>query len=339
MATVAASANVGKFIVGPVGSNRREWRVVTSARVLSIPVSTLGEENERGLHRIQTPIPAASFTPQFSSLWKQQRGGTTVSCTVTVASIVQDESEKEKEKSPQVPLPVVHIDQESDPEATVVEISFGDRLGALLDTIKALKNIGLSVVRAKVTTEGAMGKNRFHITRLDNGSKVEDPELLESIRLTVINNLLKYHPESSEQLALGAIFGNTPPKAALDVDVATHIHCEKVNERQSLLVVETADRPGLLLEIINVMVDISITVESAEIDTEGLVAKDKFYVSYGGSALSKSLEQVLVNCLTYYIRRPDEYVLFTCSIAMSWVPSPSRILMFVNRFGIYLLDS
>jgi hypothetical protein len=28
----------------------------------------------------------------------------------------------------------------------------------------------------------------------DNNKKVEDPELLEAIRLTIINNLLEYHP-------------------------------------------------------------------------------------------------------------------------------------------------
>jgi hypothetical protein len=34
-----------------------------------------------------------------------------------------------------VPTPIVIIDQDSDPDATVVEITFGDRLGALLDTV------------------------------------------------------------------------------------------------------------------------------------------------------------------------------------------------------------
>ena len=28
----------------------------------------------------------------------------------------------------------------------------------------------------------------------DSGRKVEDPDMLERIRLTIINNLLKYHP-------------------------------------------------------------------------------------------------------------------------------------------------
>uniref|UniRef100_A0A2P2LRA8 Uridylyltransferase-related family protein n=1 Tax=Rhizophora mucronata TaxID=61149 RepID=A0A2P2LRA8_RHIMU len=33
------------------------------------------------------------------------------------------------------PTPKVIIDQDSNPDATVVEITFGDRLGALLDTV------------------------------------------------------------------------------------------------------------------------------------------------------------------------------------------------------------
>lgn len=95
----------------------------------------------------------------------------------------------------------------------------------------------------------------------------------------------------------------------------------------SLLYVETADRPGLLLEMIKIMSDVNINVESAEIDTEvifsyfyfilsktldvtyshhqkhqykllkitfqGLVAKDKFHVSYRGAALNSSLSQVI----------------------------------------------
>jgi hypothetical protein len=35
-----------------------------------------------------------------------------------------------------------------------------------------------------------------------------------------------------------------------------------------LLCIETADRPGLLVEIIKIIADVNIDVESAEIDTE-----------------------------------------------------------------------
>jgi len=88
------------------------------------------------------------------------------------------------------------------------------------------------------------------------------------------------------------------------VDVATHITVKRDGPR-SLLEVETADRPGLLLEILKVVRDISIYVESAEIDTEGLVAKDRFYVTYHGEVLSPSMAEVLTNSLRYYLRRPE----------------------------------
>lgn len=32
-------------------------------------------------------------------------------------------------------MPIVLIDQDSDPDATIVQLSFGDRLGALIDTV------------------------------------------------------------------------------------------------------------------------------------------------------------------------------------------------------------
>uniref|UniRef100_A0A803N8B2 ACT domain-containing protein ACR n=1 Tax=Chenopodium quinoa TaxID=63459 RepID=A0A803N8B2_CHEQI len=241
-----------------------------------------------------------------------------------------------------IPMPVVLIDQDSDPVATIVQLSFGDRLGALIDTMKALKDLGLDVSKGIVTTEGAVKQTKLFITRLDSGRKIEDPDMLEQIRLTIIDNLLKYHPESSERLAMGEAFGVKAPVekripgflifylgriliyARLsnfefvlavkhvyprglrpDVDVATHIHIQEDGPKRSLLYIETADRSGLLMEVIKIMSDINVDVESAEIDTEGLVAKDKFHVSYRGAALNSSLSQVLVNCLRYYLRRPQ----------------------------------
>lgn len=283
LAAVRSSGSVASKQEGGVSALAVRWSpppavgVVSAAgRVAAVPQELAVSQPRRG------PAPAQAFI-------------------VAVASLVQGGEETEQAE----PVPVVHIDQHSDPDATVVELSFGDRLGALLDTTKALKNLGLNVVKAKVTTDELQAKNKFYITRADTGNKVENPELLEAIRLTIINNLLKYHPESSEQLILGETFGVTPPKVKLDVDIATKVSVKQVSPQSSVLSVETADRPGLLLDIIKVITDISVMVESAEIDTEGLVAKDQFYVSYGGAALSKSLEQVLTNCLRYHIRKGE----------------------------------
>lgn len=214
--------------------------------------------------------------------------------------LLQDESYGDR-----VPTPVVVIDQASDPAATVVEITFGDQLGALLDTMKALRDLGLNVVKGTVATDSSGIHNKFFITRAGTGRKVEDPELLEAIRLTVINNLLKYHPESSIQLAMGKAFGIIPPTEKLDVDIATHINIYNDGPKWSLLCIETADRPGLLMEVVKAITDINVSVESGEFDTQGLLAKAKFHVSYHGSSLSDSLKEVLTNSLRYFLRRPS----------------------------------
>ncbi|KAJ7974892.1 ACT domain-containing protein [Quillaja saponaria] len=218
---------------------------------------------------------------------------------------VDSASLKSEQDSDSVPMPIVLIDQDSDSDATIVQIGFGDRLGALIDTMRALKDLGLDVSKGTVSTEGSVKQTKLFIKRLDTGRKVEDPDLLERIRLTIINNLLKYHPESSELLAMGEAFGIKAPEKKLDIDIATHILVKEDGPKRSLLCIETADRPGLLVEIIKIIADVNIDVESAEIDTEGLVAKDKFHVSYRGAALNSSLSQVLVNCLRYYLRRPE----------------------------------
>lgn len=204
-----------------------------------------------------------------------------------------------------VPTPVVIIDQDSDPDATVVEITFGDRLGALLDTMRALTNLGLNVVKANVFLDSSGKHNKFAITKADTGRKVQDPELLEAIRLTIINNLLEYHPESGGQLAMGIAFGAESPTSQVDVDIATHIHISDDGPDRSLLYVETVDRPGLLVDIVKIVTDISVAVESGEFDTEGLLAKAKFHVSYRGKAISEPLQQVLGNSLRYFLRRPS----------------------------------
>ncbi|KAG5115089.1 hypothetical protein JHK82_038358 [Glycine max] len=224
-------------------------------------------------------------------------GITMIARATAVTGTVEDGNQGEADT---IPTPVVIIDQDSDPDATVVEITFGDRLGALLDTMNALRNLGLNVVKANVFLDSSGKHNKFSITKADSGRKVEDPELLEAIRLTILNNMIQYHPESSAQLALGAAFGLVTPKEQVDVEIATHITISDDGPKRSLLYVETADRPGLLVDLVKIITDINIAVESGEFDTEA-----KFHVNYKDKALIKPLQQVLVNSLRYFLRRPE----------------------------------
>ncbi|XP_050228992.1 ACT domain-containing protein ACR11 [Mercurialis annua] len=255
-------------------------------------------------HPKHTPSSFTLHTARFTTLpFKQTTTCSTPSLwSYRTAIIPQASSAAILEDT--VPTPKVIIDQDSDPDATVVEITFGDRLGALLDTMNALKNLGLNVTKANVYLDSSGKHNKFSITRADTGRKVEDPELLEAIRLTIINNLLEYHPESSSQLAMGVAFGVEPPKQLVDVDIATHITVYDDSPARSLLYVETVDYPGLLVDLVKNITDINVDVESGEFDTEGLLAKAKFHVSYKGKATIKPLQQVLANSLRYFLRRP-----------------------------------
>ncbi|KAG2582690.1 hypothetical protein PVAP13_6KG191000 [Panicum virgatum] len=179
------------------------------------------------------------------------------------------------------PIPKVIIDQDSDPDATIVEVTLGDRLGDLVDTMSALKNLGLNVVKASVCLDSTGKHNKFSITKSSTGRKIDDPELLEAVRLTIINNMIQYHPESSSQLAMGATFGPEAPAEQVDVDIATHLDIYDDGPERSLLVVEAADRPGLLVDLVKAISDTNVTVQSGEFDTE-----------------------VLSNSLRYFLRRP-----------------------------------
>ncbi|XP_070003905.1 ACT domain-containing protein ACR11-like [Nicotiana sylvestris] len=227
--------------------------------------------------------------------------GSTIIPKASSATAVEEGSPQETSA---IPTPKVIIDLDSDPDATVVEVTFGDRLGALLDTMNALKNLGLNVVKANVCLDSSGKHNKFAITKACTGRKVDDPELLEAIRLTIINNMMEYHPESSSMLAMGEAFGVFQPYQKIDVDIATHIHIYDDGPERSLLCVETADRPGLIVDLVKIITDINVDVESGEFDTEGLLAKAKFHVSYKGKALIKPLQQVLANSLRYFLRRP-----------------------------------
>merc|ERR1711907_324639 len=109
---------------------------------------------------------------------------------VAARAAVADKSVTESD--PTLPQPEVCINNESDPLATVVTIKFGDYLGDLLDTTRALQNLKLNIVRAKFEVDGA--KNKFYITCSKTGEKIFSTERLDEIRML-------YHPESVEELS------------------------------------------------------------------------------------------------------------------------------------------
>jgi UTP:GlnB (protein PII) uridylyltransferase len=216
-----------------------------------------------------------------------------------------------------VPEPVVKIDNHTDPFATIVTVEFGDRLGELLDTVNSLKNLGLNIRRAKLVggDAGAGGEHKFYITDARSSEKVVKSAKIEEIRLTILNNMLQFHPESAEQLAWGSISARSTPVSTGDPTrplgrrqrgIQTQIEVRDCESGAfSEILVNTVDRPGLLTDIVSVLKDISLNVVSAEVDTIGKNAVDTFNVTYHGEPLPPAMKELVVNALQYYLSQGD----------------------------------
>ncbi|KAH7618964.1 putative ACT domain-containing protein DS12, chloroplastic [Nannochloris sp. 'desiccata'] len=216
-----------------------------------------------------------------------------------------------------VPEPVVKIDNHTDPFATIVTVEFGDRLGELLDTVNSLKNLGLNIRRAKLTggVAGAGGEHRFYITDARSSEKVVKSAKIEEIRLTILNNMLQFHPESAEQLAWGSSSARSAPVSTGDPtrplgrrqrSIQTQIEVRDCESGAfSEILVNTVDRPGLLTDIVSVLKDVSLNVISAEVDTIGKNAVDTFNVTYHGEPLPPAMKELVMNALQYYLSQGD----------------------------------
>lgn len=208
-----------------------------------------------------------------------------------------------------MPTPVVKIDNTTDPFATIVTVEFGDRLGELLDTMRALRNLGLNIKKAKLSSDAKDKVNKFFITDAATSEKVVKSAKIEEIRLTILNCLLEYHPESAEELAWGPKvkkqndFDATHPLGPKSRSVVNTYLDVSENEAGTFSVIHlrTLDRPGLLVDVVRVLKDINVNVVSAEVDTEGKDAIDTFYVTYHGEPLSSPMVQLVSNCLQYYL--------------------------------------
>ncbi|DBA72543.1 hypothetical protein WJX79_008130 [Trebouxia sp. C0005] len=226
------------------------------------------------------------------------------------AALSTEVDRDDAQKHEEAPKPVVKIDNQHDPFATVVSIQYGNRLGELLDTTAALKNLGLNIRRAKIkkTQDEKLVINKFYITDAVTSEKVLRSSRLEEIRATIFSNLLYYHPEAQDGMAWGqkahkpSTADPLRPLGPRKRGVSTTVRVmEDAEGSHSELFVDTPDRPGLLTAIVSTLKDLNVNVISAEVDTEGDQAKDMFYVTYHGDPLPSPMVQLVTNALQYYL--------------------------------------
>lgn len=213
---------------------------------------------------------------------------------VRVAAIASVATTRRERPAGPVPTPVVRIDNKTDPASTIVTVEFGDRLGELLDTITALRELGLNIYRAKLDSARGRGANTFFVTDVTTSEKITRSAQIEQIRMTVINHLQRHHPESCEVMGLPAELEEPRSQAAAPATVEV---AEAPNGSCSVVFIEAPDRPGLLVDIVRTLKGLNINVVSAEIDTIGPVARDELFVTYEGNPLDGPMTQLVVDAL------------------------------------------
>ncbi|CAD7695727.1 unnamed protein product [Ostreobium quekettii] len=258
------------------------------------PCAARGRHHAPGAHRLGGIRLAA-----------MPRGRPAVSASATA-------SEATGPAPPEV-TPIVKIDNLHDPFATVVTVQFGsgagDLLGELLDTVGALRNLGLNIKRAKVDSSDPASRHRFYVTDAATSEKIVKSSRLEQIRLTILNNMTTFHPESADRLSYGPRVRRAASRDATEplgpshrnaVDTTIRIREDDTGSHSEVFIT-TWDRPGLLVDIVATLKDLNVNVVSAEVDTVGTEAQDEFFVTYRGEPLNASMTELVRNALQYFL--------------------------------------
>lgn len=81
----------------------------------------------------------------------------------------------------------------------------------------ALKNLKLNIRRARIKPAAdGTHVHKFFITDATTSEKILKSARLEEIRLTILNNLLQYHPEAGTAMAWGAYARKESSRDLLD---------------------------------------------------------------------------------------------------------------------------
>jgi len=182
------------------------------------------------------------------------------------------------------PQPIVIINNEADPLATVVTIKFGDYLGELLDTVNSLQNLKLNIVRAKFDMDG--NKNKFFITCAKTGEKIFSSDRLEEIKMTIINNMMLYHPEALDGLS-------------------SFFHAKRASEPLPKLGAKGAPSVKTEISLHGDGTGIRTILEITTAETIGKAAHDVFAVTYHGQPLNAPMKTLVTNALYYYLARAE----------------------------------
>nr|GEY08796.1 ACT domain-containing protein ACR6-like [Tanacetum cinerariifolium] len=147
----------------------------------------------------------------------------------------------------------VTIDNNSSPDATVIQVESVNKHGILLEVVQVLADLDLVITKAYISSDGGWFMDVFSVTYRD-GSKVIDEGVVNYIK-EVLENDDFYVPSLSSAVGL------------------------KPSEDYTAIELVGTDRPGLLSEVSAVLTDLGCNVVNAEIWTHNARAAAVVHVT------------------------------------------------------------
>jgi [protein-PII] uridylyltransferase len=169
--------------------------------------------------------------------------------------------------------PLVALDARSVRGTTAALIFTRPRRHGFARTTAALDQLGLNIVDARITPTGdGFSLDLYHLLE-DDGAPITDSDRLQEIERALWRSALSAAEAPiavSRRAPRQARMFNTPTQIALSVD-----------ERNSRSVLEltAGDRPGLLCDVGQVLMQEGIELQAAKIMTVGERAEDTFYLT------------------------------------------------------------
>jgi [protein-PII] uridylyltransferase len=169
--------------------------------------------------------------------------------------------------------PLVALDARSVRGTTAALIFTRPRRHGFARTTAALDQLGLNIVDARITPTGdGFSLDLYHLLE-DDGTAIQDQDRLVEIEQALWASLRGPADAPlavSRRVPRQARMFNTPTQIALSVDE---------RNRRSVLELTAGDRPGLLCEVGQVLMQERIELHAAKIMTVGERAEDVFYLT------------------------------------------------------------
>jgi [protein-PII] uridylyltransferase len=169
--------------------------------------------------------------------------------------------------------PLVALDARSVRGTTAALVFTRPRRHGFARTTAALDQLGLNIVDARITPTGdGFSLDLYHLLE-DDGAPITDSDRLQEIERALWRSVLSAAEAPiavSRRAPRQARMFNTPTQIALSVD-----------ERNSRSVLEltAGDRPGLLCDVGQVLMQEGVELQAAKIMTVGERAEDTFYLT------------------------------------------------------------